>query len=365
MISSNAFSEGVPWGAMSLALGPVMAFLLVLILLDTFRLVPWQRIFGVLLAGAAVGAVGYIVSSSLIRLTGMPYLTFAYNLAPLVEESLKAAVVLWILRTGRAGFLVDSAILGFAVGAGFSVLENLYYLALFGEAPLAVWLIRGFGTAIMHGGCTALFAVAARGRLRDPASGLLRAGWPGLVIAVIVHAGFNRAMGWPVPTTAVLLVILPLLLRWIYRLSEGRLRDWVGRGFDRDQELLSLIREGRIGGTPLGRYLGSLRDTFPPETVTDMFCLLRIRAELSIAAKGALLRREHGFAADDDPARMRGTAERLQELRWLENSIGKAGLLALQPLTPCRERAAWQRQFLEDRVRLRGIAPDPRGADPS
>ena len=32
-----------------------------------------------------------------------------------------------LVHRHRVGFLVDGAILGFAVGAGFAVVENLYY----------------------------------------------------------------------------------------------------------------------------------------------------------------------------------------------------------------------------------------------
>ena len=64
----------------------------------------------------------------------------------------------------RIGFLVDAAIYGFAVGAGFALAENLYYLHLAAEAGMGTWIVRGFGTALMHGGTTALFAVMGLAR---------------------------------------------------------------------------------------------------------------------------------------------------------------------------------------------------------
>ena len=69
---------------------------------------------------------------------------------------------IFLFRTNRIGFLVDSAILGFAVGAGFGVVENFYYLYMASDAHIAVWVVRGFGTAIMHGGVMALFGVLAQ-----------------------------------------------------------------------------------------------------------------------------------------------------------------------------------------------------------
>ena len=78
------------------------------------------------------------------------------------EEVLKALVIVFLFRIHRIGFLVDSAIMGFAVGAGFAFVENLYYLQSAGDAHVAVWIVRGFGTAIMHGGVMAIFAIISQ-----------------------------------------------------------------------------------------------------------------------------------------------------------------------------------------------------------
>ena len=77
----------------------------------------------------------------------------------MVEEALKAALIVGLFAFNRIGYLIDAAIAGFAVGAGFSLAENIFYLHQFADASLGVWLVRGFGTAIMHGGATAIFAV--------------------------------------------------------------------------------------------------------------------------------------------------------------------------------------------------------------
>ena len=343
--TSTLFESGVLIRG-ALALVPVLFFLLALVWLDSYKLFKPRRIFGALLAGATVGVLGYATNTALLDLTGLPMLVFAIVLAPVVEESLKAAFVVWFVRTGRAGFLVDAAILGFAVGAGFSLLENLYYLHRLPNAPWIVWIVRGFGTALMHGGCTAIFAVTARSLWRPRGGGNLRAILPGLVIASALHAGFNRAMVQPLLTTGVMLLVLPAIFVLVYRMGEKRLRRWVGSGFDRDQELLAFLREGDVGETPLGRYLISLRESFPAAQVADMLCLLRLRAELSVAVKGRLLLREHGFGATCDQEAGDDLTARLAEARWLEKSVGRAGLLALRPVSRGRDRSRWERKLL-------------------
>ncbi len=60
------------------------------------------------------------------------------------------------------GFRVDSAIHGFAIGAGFAVVENIYYLLVLTDPNPLLWFIRGFGTAMMHSATIAVFAIMAK-----------------------------------------------------------------------------------------------------------------------------------------------------------------------------------------------------------
>lgn len=325
---------------------PVLAFLASLVLLDSFRLVRRRRVALALGIGGFTAIVTYFLNTWLLGLTGLESWQFAVMVAPIVEEALKGAWVAWLVGTRRAAFLVDTAILAFATGAGFSIVENAYYLSQLPDAPLLVWAIRGLGTAVMHGGATALFGLAlqAFGERRGAGSGRP---WLGaLVVAALLHGVFNRIMVQPFLATALTLLGVPgcLLLAW--RLGERRLRNWLGRGFDLDSELLQLIRDGQVTGTPVGRYLQSLREGFRDDVVADMLCLLRLQCELSLRAKGTLMLREQGFEPAPDPE----LPARLAELRWLEKSVGRAGLLALRPLTRWHGTDAWQRHLVAEQA---------------
>lgn len=326
-----------------ISLLPVLVFLVALVWLDSFRLVHRRRVLLGLVAGAVGALLSYLINTVILDLTGLPTVTFAILAAPLVEETCKGAWVAWQIRQKQVGFLIDAAILGFATGAGFAIVENIYYLQNLAEVPLLVWLIRGLGTALMHGGTTALLAVYLRGRGDRSVSG---PPWVGAVfLATLLHAAFNRFMTEPIVATGVMLLVLPVLMVLVYRHGEQRLRAWLGRGFDRDTELLSLINEGQVQQTPLGRYLLSLRENFRPDTVADMLCLLRLQVELSLRAKGLLILREQGLDPAPDPL----LAEKLVELRWLEASIGRTGLLAMRPICHWRGADYWQRHLLEER----------------
>jgi protease PrsW len=327
----------------ALALLPVLLFLVLLVLLDSFKLVSVRSVTLALAAGGVAALVATRLNGALLDWTGLPTRLFSHYAAPLTEETLKALWVLALVRRGRVGFLVDAAILGFAVGAGFALVENVEYLRAIAESHALLWLARGFGTAVLHGATTAIVAILAKGlgdRHRSwPNAALV----PGLLAATAVHSLYNHFFLPPLVATALLMTVLPLLLIAVFTRSERATRHWLGLGLDSDLELVESIVSGEAMQTRVGEYLRTLSARFPGEIVADMLCLVRIRAELAIRAKGLLLAREAGLEApvgDDVRAK-------LQELRYLERSIGPTGLLAVAPVLRRSSRDLWQVYLLE------------------
>jgi protease PrsW len=329
-------SETVNLARAGISILPVLAFLACLLMLDSFKLTPLWRVAGSILVGCAAAAVSFLLSGWWLGRWDRPLGSWA--VAPPIEEVLKAAFIWWLVRTGRIGFMVEGAIYGFAAGAGFAAAENLVYLHLLGDASLYVWILRGFGTAVMHGGATAIVGILAASLAH--AAGLARAAafTAGLVIATGIHMFYNSPLLPPLPAVCSVLIGVPLLMAAIFVRSEHALEHWMGEGFDADLELLSLISSGRFGETHAGQYLQSLRDSFPAPVVADMLCLLQIYAELAVRAKAELLKREAGLTSEPDAE----VTSRLEELQHLEKNLGPTGKLALAPLLAGRSRHLWQ-----------------------
>jgi hypothetical protein len=240
--------------------------------------------------------------------------------------------------------VVDAAIHGFGIGTGFALLESVYYLqAIPGAAPWT-WIVRGLGTAIMHGGVTAIVAMVARTLQHRFDAFRLWHLLPGLGVAVILHSLYNHFLLHPILATALIVLVVPFLSVAVFQQSERETTAWLGAGFDTDQELLRAVHAGQVSATPVGTYLTAVRSRFAPEVIVDMMCLLRLRAELAIRAKGILLMREAGFDAAPDPT-LKATFD---ELRYLEKSIGTTGLLALDPFLHTSTRTLWQLNMLSE-----------------
>lgn len=327
-----------------LGLLPVCCFLAALIYLDSYKLVPLKWVVGTIVLGCATGVASYPLNMIGLQWLDIDFTTYTRYGAPLVEEALKALVIWALMRENRIGFLVDAAILGFAVGAGFAIFENMYYLTILPDLKLGTWIVRGFGTAIMHGGATAIFAVIAHTMLEQYPTRGWAAMLPGLLIAAITHSVFNHFFFTPIINTALVLGILPLLFTLIFDRSDKALSDWLGAGFDADTELLELINSGELSTSKVGLYLQSLREKFEGPIVADLLCYLRLHTELSIRAKGLLMMRESGFMNKAGEQ----TQAKLEEMKYLEKSIGATGKLAIKPFLRMSQKDLWQFYMLTD-----------------
>jgi RsiW-degrading membrane proteinase PrsW (M82 family) len=332
----------IPYISLAVSVFPVFVFLGSLVFLDSYKLVRFPAIVLAIVMGCVAAAASFLVNSWILRLTGMDDVMFRRYGAPIVEELIKSLYLIYLIRKGRIGFMVDAAIFGFAIGAGFALVENVYYVGALEDRNILIWIIRGFGPAIMHGGATAILGIIFKNVSDHRSEGKVAAFCRGFVIAVCVHSFYNHFFFGPVVSTMLIIALLPTVMIAVFQQSENSLRQWLGVGFDSDQELLEMLMSGNLMETPVGLYLGSLQSKFLPEVVVDMICYLRIHVELSIEAKGILLMRQSGFELPPDPA----VKEKFAELRSLAKSIGQTGKLALLPFLHTSDRELWQLHML-------------------
>ena len=104
-----------------ISLLPVLVFLAALVLLDSYKLVTLRSILVAIFLGIISALAAWLVSSLLQRAIELDPDFYRRYGAPPLEEFLKSLYLLFLLRKGRVGFMVDAAIFGFAVGAGFSI----------------------------------------------------------------------------------------------------------------------------------------------------------------------------------------------------------------------------------------------------
>jgi len=321
-----------------IGIAPVLIFLTALVLLDSYKLVRLHSVLAALAAGAVAAGAAWWINRWMLNQFPVGSLAVPRYIAPAVEETLKALYILHCIRTHRVGFMVDGAILGFAAGSGFACVENAAVLQSHFSSHILLWMIRGLGTAVMHGGTTASVAIVCKTLFdRKNRFGFIVIA-PALLTGIAMHSFFNHFFLHPLLMTILQLILLPLMISLVFKQSEKLTKLWLEVGMDTDVWLLESIHSGGISNTRIGKYIWSLSARFSPLALADMLCYLRVHLELSIQAKGILLMREAGF---DIPA-CGETREKLKELKYLEKSIGKTGLLALAPVFHTSHHDLWQ-----------------------
>ncbi len=326
-----------------IALAPVLFFLLFLIYLDSFKLVKIRTVLSAIYWGVASCAICYFVNTELIVLSGMKIGQYSTYVSPVVEEIVKASFLILLMKTKRVGFMIDGAILGFAIGAGFGVLENVYYLYSVKQGSMLLWTVRGFGTAIMHGGATAIVAIFSMSQIIKDEN-IWKKMFSGLVMAAFVHGLFNSFMSSPIVSVLIMLLAFPLTIMILFQRNEAHVREWMEDEFDNESDLLQAMNSGTFQETHAGKYLNSIKHRFDNEVVFDMVCYIRNFLELSIRAKGMMLLKESGLPVKKDPSLI----DKLKELEFLKKNIGKTGLLAISPIISPDQKHVWQLKMLED-----------------
>ncbi|HLK25016.1 MAG TPA: PrsW family glutamic-type intramembrane protease [Caulobacteraceae bacterium] len=337
----------------AVAIAPVLVMLGAFALLDAFKLVSWRQLALLLIGGGALAVVSYFVNGRFLDTLPIGFSRFSQFGAPPIEESLKAALVLALFLRNRIGFMIDAAISGVAVGAGFSVVENGIYLGVFTHATVGVWLVRGFGTALMHAGCTALFAVSGQflteryariesQRHRFEALAFL----PGLAAAVLLHGLFNQAAPNPILGMTTTLFVVPLVLFLVFVRSEHGAHRWLLTEYESHRHMLDDIRAGRLADSPAGRFVAALGRHYPPAVAADMFRYIQVHTWLVTRAEADLIAREAGHAVPPTDA----VRKQLAELHALERRIGKSALMVLNPHLHFTRSELWEIHELEAHV---------------
>lgn len=342
-----------------ISLLPVFIFLIFLMYLDSYKLVKIMTVVQIILIGFISAFVSLVINKFLLDNLPISLTTYARYIAPIVEETAKAAFIIYLIYSKKIGFMIDAAIYGFAIGAGFAFVENIYYLSVVESSSIFLWIIRGFGTAVMHGGTITIFAILAKNlfdrandlRDKDQLHGFVykfiyRSKFfvflPGLLAAIIIHSLFNHLLLPAFLITVLQLILLPLLILVTFYRSERVLKEWMESGLDNDVKLLEQIDNGVFSESHAGQYLFSLQDKFEGTVLADMLCLIKIHVELSIKAKGVLLMKKVGLPIIIE----QDVKDKLNELKYLEKSIGKTGKLAVAPIFHTDTKDLWQLYLL-------------------
>ncbi|MES2903535.1 MAG: PrsW family glutamic-type intramembrane protease [Pseudomonadota bacterium] len=343
----------------SVALVPVLVMLMMFIWLDVFKLMTTWETLGLLALGGVTAAVAYPVSGIFLDQLPLGYSNYSRFAAPWVEEFIKGLAIVGLFYFNRIGFKLDAVISGFAIGAGFSVVENIVYLTRFPDLAPTTWMVRGLGTAVMHGCAVAILAATAhefaeretRGRVADFDFNLA---WfvPGYLGAVAVHTTFNQFPTQPMMAMIATLAIAPFLIMAMFRFGAVEAQKWLATEREAHRVALEEWRAGRYPAGDSGRKIAALVARSDQPTGENIREYCEQLTFLAWTAEDAL----HDQLEDVSKVEVEAGAafDRLEALR---HAIGKASFAALKPLLPFSRNDYWEISELEERLKAKKVTP--------
>ena len=322
---------------------PAFLFLIMLLYLDSLKLVSKRLLLFCLGWGIISSGLSYLLNTLLISSLHLEFETYSGYIAPVVEEILKFTLLWILIKRNKIGFMIDAAIYGFSIGAAFSLVENLFYLFQYssGETNPMVWITRGFGTAVMHCGATAIFGILCMSALNRH-SNLWISSVYGSLATFFLHGIFNQFLISPLMSTLLIALIVPVTFVLIFSMNERSIRDWLELEFDSEVKILAMIKKGMFAKTKAGNYLISIKTHFPTEVVVDMYCYISLYLELSMKAKSLMMLKENGLEVPPDPT----LPDKLIELEALRKSIGRGGCMAIAPVLRMNRKDLWKLSIL-------------------
>jgi protease PrsW len=343
-------TDAAHWG---LAIVPVLVLLGVFVWLDVFKLMSFREILVLLLVGGICAVVVWPVSGSLLDTLPIGFSIYSRFVAPFIEEAIKAVAMIVLFRLNRIGYKVDAIISGFAIGAGFSVVENIIYLLRYPDYGAGTWLVRGVGTAVMHGTTLALLAAIAHEfaerETREAAGDFDFHLWwflPGYAIAVAMHTAFNQFPDRPLIAMMGAIIVAPVVLNAIFHFGTLETERWLVTECAEHHAQLDLLRSGQWPDNPSGRKMAALAERLNPESAKRIRRYWELQAWLLVRAEETMMEE----AAGDVTIDRKEIRAALAELDGLKRALGRSTFTAVKALLPFSRNDEWEVSELRQRL---------------
>jgi len=317
-----------------ISLVPIALYFILIKGMDGFSLAKWRRISECLIWG--------IFSCFLCLMEGMVLNEKFTDNFPIVEEIIKGLPLVIAIYKNRSAFFAESLIYGAAVGAGFSLAENILYVSFNPGFQLGDAILRGVGTSLLHIGCTALLAtiVLVFNRIVKEKHWCIKAlsAIAASLPAIVIHFVYNMFLLPEFVQMVSVVVIFIALFIILYQTDEKLIHKWLDLCISNDIALLTSMKKGMLQSTNAGKYLLMAKEKFQPDVFFDICVYLGLYLELSIAAKSRMIMKESGLEIRLSPEEHSSNKAKLTELHSLRSSIGTSGILLLRPFI--NEKAA-------------------------
>lgn len=141
--------------------------------------------------GLVTYAIASVVNIFIIQLGWMTSKNVVCFVAPLIEEILKAMILIYLARRSNFIYFVDGAIFGFSTGIGFAIMENYQYILAGTAMNLSTTVGLVVSTNLMHASASAIVGIAAGIARFQRSYKHTMIIMVGLIVSILLHMTFN------------------------------------------------------------------------------------------------------------------------------------------------------------------------------
>ena len=234
------------------AILPILLFLFFLLKIDAFSLSRGKHLANSILAGVLC----CLVCHFLYKWTALGESKLAVSI---IEESLKGALLLYLVLSRRVGLLSEATIQGSAIGVGFGLMENILKVSAAAHMNVGHAVLLGFEAAVMHEGCTSLLAMvlvmSLQGKFGQSRARKAAGYAAAFVAAYVVHFVHALEPLPPLILTTLLAVYFIYSKHHLFKQNERYIHDWIDSHIGGEVELLAAMQRGEFADTNAGRFL--------------------------------------------------------------------------------------------------------------
>lgn len=336
MILSYLFAIAIP-----------LLFLYVIWTLELYAATRPGLLTGAFMWGVSAFAVALLFQNTLIAQQLITYDETVFIGAPVFEEVLKAALLIYLVERAVLRYAADGAAYGFAIGTGFGIVENLFYLSyIISGVTLPDVLARVFSTSLMHAFTMGILGAIAGSATDCAVRARTQRVLAGLVLAILAHGLFNvtvttASASMLAGVSVALGFASTLILVGIIGMSLEVEQSVIGR------ELHELISAGEVAATLHPEQVASLISEKLPYVGTERAGIIRNYITLQ-AQRGQLRRSLHSERHDRAYSGLtRQLADVEGRLKQLRADMGLYNWVWLRRLLPSEERMLWEKLDVE------------------
>jgi RsiW-degrading membrane proteinase PrsW (M82 family) len=267
--------------------------------------------------------------------------TITHFAAPIYEEIFKGLILLYLVKRAKFTYSVDGALYGFAIGTGFAIVENFFYIYLNLSDATEIAFQRIYSANLVHAFSSATVGITL-GMFRSRIS---RLRWQipafGLLLAIGQHMLFNILIGRDEIYPLIFFIpVLPgiLFIDIVMQRGKKQARTWI-------KEKLGMDNRVTWGEVAMVDQLESPNDVLYPvverfgtEKARMVEKLLYLQARLGIKQKSL------DSIQNNDPMRNAVDAEIIEmrtDMERIQREIGTYAMLFIRGLFTGEMISVW------------------------